>query len=295
MRVQRFRVPAASRTSALPVRMDVCGSPKAVLPRSAASMSMRARSRVRAAGTKCDAHRDHVRCRRKHVVLCEESQQDRSHHAAWRGDAVCGADRECRTRRYLAWTGRQRMVFRDGMPARSAVLPPMEDHRVLLRHFTRQPSAFDCNTRRRDMVQRSRRQPHRLVSPRRRSDRISDPRSRQPTARNGGTSGRLIWFVETSANALGRIDRHGRITRSPELPRRTRRCAGSVWRLMEISGSPRTCRQQHWAHASRRSAGRRISYPGGERGRALHLRLAGRSAVLHRIRCRLHRRNHPIT
>ena len=87
-----------------------------------------------------------------------------------------------------------------------------QDHRIQGRHHARLEAAVVLGARRRAVVQRGLRQPDR---PHHMDGKVTEfpipSHDSQPRATIAHPDG-SIWFVETSTNALGRIDRDGRIT-----------------------------------------------------------------------------------
>ena len=136
-------------------------------------------------------------------------------------------------------------------------------------------AAVDRGARRRALVQRGGRQPRRPHHGRRRGDRIRHPRAptAQPRAMVTHPDGN-IWFVETGANALGRIDRNGSIDRVQGADAE-RVAARRHRRTRRQSLVHRELRQQDRLHGAGRHADRRIRHSD-----------AGERRALHRARCR---------
>ena len=149
------------------------------------------------------------------------------------------------------------------------ITPQGDDHRIQGRHLARRAAAVDHGARRRALVQRSRRQPHRPHHHRRQGDRVSDPEPRQPAARDDHPSRRLD---------LVRGDQHQRAR--PHRPRRQdHRASGADAELVAArrhrrarrqSLVHRECRQQDRLHDAEGRSARRISDPDAGERRALH-------------------------
>ena len=87
-----------------------------------------------------------------------------------------------------------------------------------------------------------------------------------------------IWFVETSTNALGRIDRAGTITEHPG-DDAERVAARRLRRAGRRSLVHREFRQQDRPHGAGRHHARRVRHPDAGERRALHHRDVERPAL----------------
>ena len=206
------RAQNSERRTASPIsrsrdRTARCGSAKAARPRSAASIRTAARFTEFALPTENATPIGIALGADGNLWFAEKAANKigRITPAARSRNSRCR--RGCRSRRHDPRPRRQYLVFRERRQPHRQHHAGRPHHRIWRRHFARRQTVVDRGARRRAVVFRSRRQPHR---PHHDDGAVTEfpipSHDSQPRAMVSHPDG-SIWFVETSTNALGRIDR----------------------------------------------------------------------------------------